>query len=149
MKQQASCLHVYNTIVQQNTYLQILMYSCLDKLYLLILGTLYTFRCNPPAVLLRVLNVCYQPFVHKSFFFYAFMLVPFVFYPLPLTCAYSVSCLLTGRGTGYRHAVLPWPTSPFTGKSHKLVIPAQSPDKKVVQYAYRFSSQITSFRGAL
>ncbi|XP_074505807.1 uncharacterized protein LOC141776075 isoform X2 [Sebastes fasciatus] len=36
------------------------------------------------------------------------------------------------RGTGYRHAVLKWPISPFTGRKHKLVIPAKSPDKKFV-----------------
>uniref|UniRef100_A0A672ZD33 SGNH hydrolase-type esterase domain-containing protein n=1 Tax=Sphaeramia orbicularis TaxID=375764 RepID=A0A672ZD33_9TELE len=33
---------------------------------------------------------------------------------------------------GYRHAVQKWPPSPFTGRSHKLVIPAESPDKKFV-----------------
>uniref|UniRef100_A0A3Q0T7R1 Uncharacterized protein n=1 Tax=Amphilophus citrinellus TaxID=61819 RepID=A0A3Q0T7R1_AMPCI len=37
-----------------------------------------------------------------------------------------------GRGTGYRHRVGRWPISPFTGKSHKLVIPPESPDKKFV-----------------
>ncbi|XP_029976984.1 uncharacterized protein LOC115409845 isoform X4 [Salarias fasciatus] len=36
------------------------------------------------------------------------------------------------RGTGYRHPVLSWPTSPFTDKSHKLVVPAHSPDKKFI-----------------
>ncbi|XP_074505821.1 uncharacterized protein LOC141776244 [Sebastes fasciatus] len=36
------------------------------------------------------------------------------------------------RGTGYRHTVLDWPISPFTGRKHKLVIPAKSPDKKFV-----------------
>uniref|UniRef100_A0A3Q3NN20 SGNH hydrolase-type esterase domain-containing protein n=1 Tax=Mastacembelus armatus TaxID=205130 RepID=A0A3Q3NN20_9TELE len=36
------------------------------------------------------------------------------------------------RGTGFRHAVRQWPTSCFTGKAHKLVIPAESPDKKFV-----------------
>ncbi|XP_078146317.1 uncharacterized protein LOC144542829 [Centroberyx gerrardi] len=36
------------------------------------------------------------------------------------------------HGTGYRHAVLKWPISPLTGRSHKLVIPAESPDKKFV-----------------
>ncbi|KAK0134772.1 hypothetical protein N1851_029601 [Merluccius polli] len=36
------------------------------------------------------------------------------------------------RGTGYRHRVQKWPVSPFTGHSHKLVIPMESPDKKFV-----------------
>ncbi|XP_008274490.1 transcriptional regulator Kaiso [Stegastes partitus] len=36
------------------------------------------------------------------------------------------------RGTGYRHAVRKWPTSSVTGQSHKVVIPAESPDKKFV-----------------
>uniref|UniRef100_A0A3P8U0U0 Uncharacterized protein n=1 Tax=Amphiprion percula TaxID=161767 RepID=A0A3P8U0U0_AMPPE len=36
------------------------------------------------------------------------------------------------RGTGYRHAVQKWPTSSLTGRSHKLVIPAESPHKKFV-----------------
>ncbi|XP_056265633.1 uncharacterized protein LOC130190325 [Pseudoliparis swirei] len=36
------------------------------------------------------------------------------------------------RGSGYRHTVLQWGKSPFTGRSHKLVIPAESPDKKFV-----------------
>uniref|UniRef100_UPI0037E74A3D uncharacterized protein n=1 Tax=Semicossyphus pulcher TaxID=241346 RepID=UPI0037E74A3D len=36
------------------------------------------------------------------------------------------------RGTGYRHAVQQWPISSLTGRSHKLVIPAESPDKKFV-----------------
>ncbi|XP_072228148.1 uncharacterized protein [Leuresthes tenuis] len=37
----------------------------------------------------------------------------------------------SAHGTGWRHKVRRWPTSPFSGKSHKLVIPAQHPDKKV------------------
>ncbi|KAM8731660.1 uncharacterized protein AB9X84_025975 [Acanthopagrus schlegelii] len=36
------------------------------------------------------------------------------------------------RGTGYRHWVQRWPTSKLTGRSHKLVIPPESPDKKLV-----------------
>ncbi|XP_062293681.1 uncharacterized protein LOC133997958 [Scomber scombrus] len=40
--------------------------------------------------------------------------------------------MLKGRGTGRRHRVLKWPVSPFTGRSHKLVIPPESPDKKVL-----------------
>ncbi|XP_047199527.1 uncharacterized protein LOC118123388 [Hippoglossus stenolepis] len=36
------------------------------------------------------------------------------------------------RGTGRRHAVLKWPISAVTGRSHKLVLPAESPDKKFV-----------------
>ncbi|XP_070835641.1 uncharacterized protein [Chaetodon trifascialis] len=36
------------------------------------------------------------------------------------------------RGTGYRHRVQRWPISPFTGHSHKLVIPPETPDKKFV-----------------
>ncbi|KAK0134793.1 hypothetical protein N1851_029581 [Merluccius polli] len=38
----------------------------------------------------------------------------------------------SSRGTGYRHRVQKWPVSPFTGHSHKLVIPMESPDKKFV-----------------
>ena len=41
-------------------------------------------------------------------------------------------CLYIARGTGRRHAVLQWPTSSVTGRSHKLVIPAEAPDKKVL-----------------
>ncbi|XP_029375674.1 uncharacterized protein LOC115054550 [Echeneis naucrates] len=36
------------------------------------------------------------------------------------------------RGTGWRHKVFRWPISPFTGRSHKLVIPPESPDKKFI-----------------
>ncbi|XP_051796500.1 uncharacterized protein LOC127531371 isoform X2 [Acanthochromis polyacanthus] len=36
------------------------------------------------------------------------------------------------RGTGYRHKVLKWPTSPFTGRNHKLVIPPELPGKKFI-----------------
>uniref|UniRef100_A0A3B5A5I9 Uncharacterized protein n=1 Tax=Stegastes partitus TaxID=144197 RepID=A0A3B5A5I9_9TELE len=36
------------------------------------------------------------------------------------------------QGTGYRHAVRRWPTSLVTGRSHKLVIPAEVPNKKFV-----------------
>uniref|UniRef100_A0A3Q1AWQ6 Uncharacterized protein n=1 Tax=Amphiprion ocellaris TaxID=80972 RepID=A0A3Q1AWQ6_AMPOC len=35
-------------------------------------------------------------------------------------------------GTGCRHAALKWPTSLLTGRNHKLVIPAESPNKKFV-----------------
>ncbi|KAG7465590.1 hypothetical protein JOB18_040958 [Solea senegalensis] len=35
-------------------------------------------------------------------------------------------------GTGVRLPVNPWPVSPFSGKQHKLVIPADAPDKKFV-----------------
>uniref|UniRef100_A0A3Q3XAP4 SGNH hydrolase-type esterase domain-containing protein n=1 Tax=Mola mola TaxID=94237 RepID=A0A3Q3XAP4_MOLML len=35
-------------------------------------------------------------------------------------------------GTGYRHMANKWPISPFTGRSHKLAIPADAPDKKFV-----------------
>ncbi|XP_076592744.1 uncharacterized protein LOC143324275 [Chaetodon auriga] len=35
-------------------------------------------------------------------------------------------------GTGYRHRVQRWPMSPFTGRSHKLAIPPETPDKKFV-----------------
>uniref|UniRef100_A0A3B5BJR4 SGNH hydrolase-type esterase domain-containing protein n=1 Tax=Stegastes partitus TaxID=144197 RepID=A0A3B5BJR4_9TELE len=45
----------------------------------------------------------------------------------------SVLCVFVpGRGTGYRHAVRRWPTSLVTGRSHKLVIPAEAPEKKFV-----------------
>uniref|UniRef100_A0A8C2WJB2 Uncharacterized protein n=1 Tax=Cyclopterus lumpus TaxID=8103 RepID=A0A8C2WJB2_CYCLU len=53
---------------------------------------------------------------HKCFPFYGFLCMLFPF------------C----RGTGRRHAVLQWEKSPFTGRSHKLVIPDESPDKKFV-----------------
>ncbi|XP_036968948.1 uncharacterized protein LOC119027657 isoform X7 [Acanthopagrus latus] len=36
------------------------------------------------------------------------------------------------RGTGYRHRVKTWPTSKLTGRSHKLVIPPESPGKQFV-----------------
>ncbi|XP_071376104.1 uncharacterized protein [Centroberyx affinis] len=36
------------------------------------------------------------------------------------------------QGTGYRHAVRKWPISSLTGRSHKLVVPVESPDKKFV-----------------
>ncbi|XP_051796504.1 uncharacterized protein LOC110972953 isoform X1 [Acanthochromis polyacanthus] len=36
------------------------------------------------------------------------------------------------RGTGYRHKVKKWPTSPFTGRDHKLVIPPELPGKKFI-----------------
>ncbi|XP_058485984.1 uncharacterized protein LOC131459865 [Solea solea] len=36
------------------------------------------------------------------------------------------------RGTGRRHVARRWPVSSLTGRSHKLVIPAESPDKKFV-----------------
>ncbi|XP_053178284.1 uncharacterized protein LOC128361756 [Scomber japonicus] len=42
------------------------------------------------------------------------------------------STFVARGGTGYRHAVRDWPTSAFTGRSHKLVIPADAPDKKFV-----------------
>ncbi|KAM3602502.1 uncharacterized protein V6R79_005308 [Siganus canaliculatus] len=35
-------------------------------------------------------------------------------------------------GTGRRHKVLEWPTSPITGRVHKLVIPPEVPRKKFV-----------------
>ncbi|XP_027132719.1 uncharacterized protein LOC109139548, partial [Larimichthys crocea] len=40
--------------------------------------------------------------------------------------------LAARRGTGYRHSARTWPTSPFTGRQHKLVVPPESPDKKFV-----------------
>ncbi|TKS86091.1 hypothetical protein D9C73_019251 [Collichthys lucidus] len=40
--------------------------------------------------------------------------------------------LHVSRGTGYRHSARTWPTSPFTGRQHKLVVPPESPDKKFV-----------------
>ncbi|XP_051796254.1 uncharacterized protein LOC127531296 [Acanthochromis polyacanthus] len=40
--------------------------------------------------------------------------------------------LIARRGTGYRHKVLKWPTSPFTGRNHKLVIPPERPGKKFI-----------------
>ncbi|XP_060772748.1 histone-lysine N-methyltransferase PRDM9-like [Neoarius graeffei] len=36
------------------------------------------------------------------------------------------------RGTGFRHRVWRWPISKLTGRSHKLVIPPESPDKKFI-----------------
>uniref|UniRef100_A0A3P8TMZ4 Uncharacterized protein n=1 Tax=Amphiprion percula TaxID=161767 RepID=A0A3P8TMZ4_AMPPE len=38
----------------------------------------------------------------------------------------------SSSGTGCRHAALKWPTSLLTGRNHKLVIPAESPNKKFV-----------------
>uniref|UniRef100_A0A3Q3AD00 SGNH hydrolase-type esterase domain-containing protein n=1 Tax=Kryptolebias marmoratus TaxID=37003 RepID=A0A3Q3AD00_KRYMA len=39
----------------------------------------------------------------------------------------------TGRsGTGFRHRARRWPKSPHTGKTFKLTIPVESPDKKFV-----------------
>ncbi|KAG7514374.1 hypothetical protein JOB18_031839 [Solea senegalensis] len=38
------------------------------------------------------------------------------------------------RGTGRRHRVSTWPVSPLTGRSHKMIIPAESPDKKFVLF---------------
>uniref|UniRef100_A0A8C4H6D1 Uncharacterized protein n=1 Tax=Dicentrarchus labrax TaxID=13489 RepID=A0A8C4H6D1_DICLA len=40
-------------------------------------------------------------------------------------------CFIIGRGTGTRHRVKKWPVS-VTARQHKLVIPAESPDKKFV-----------------
>ncbi|MEQ2166944.1 hypothetical protein GOODEAATRI_033691, partial [Goodea atripinnis] len=40
-------------------------------------------------------------------------------------------CLSIGRGTGRRHRILKWPFSPVTFRSHKLVLPAEVPEKKV------------------
>ncbi|XP_059211128.1 uncharacterized protein LOC131989811 [Centropristis striata] len=37
-----------------------------------------------------------------------------------------------GRGTGRRHRMLLWEKSTFTGRFRKLVVPAESPDKKFV-----------------
>ncbi|XP_053179094.1 uncharacterized protein LOC128362380 [Scomber japonicus] len=39
---------------------------------------------------------------------------------------------LARRGTGWRHKVRKWPTSELTGRQHKLVLPADAPDKKLV-----------------
>ncbi|XP_044191517.1 uncharacterized protein LOC122969675 [Thunnus albacares] len=36
------------------------------------------------------------------------------------------------EGTGFRHKVKKWPISALTGRSHKLVIPPEDPDKKFV-----------------
>ncbi|XP_051797473.1 uncharacterized protein LOC127531684 [Acanthochromis polyacanthus] len=44
----------------------------------------------------------------------------------------AVQTLLARRGTGYRHKVKKWPTSPFTGRDHKLVIPPKLPGKKFI-----------------
>ncbi|KAI4830847.1 hypothetical protein KUCAC02_002452, partial [Chaenocephalus aceratus] len=38
----------------------------------------------------------------------------------------------TAGGTGGRHRVQKWPISSLTGRQHKLVVPAESPDKKFV-----------------
>ncbi|XP_035990195.1 uncharacterized protein LOC118562010 isoform X2 [Fundulus heteroclitus] len=38
--------------------------------------------------------------------------------------------LRSGRGTGHRHRVKQWPRSDVTGLSHKLVLPAEAPEKK-------------------
>ncbi|XP_028251783.1 uncharacterized protein LOC114427766 [Parambassis ranga] len=39
---------------------------------------------------------------------------------------------LSRRGTGYRHRVNAWAVSSLTGRQHKLVVPAVSPDKKFI-----------------
>ncbi|KAE8277231.1 hypothetical protein D5F01_LYC24917 [Larimichthys crocea] len=44
----------------------------------------------------------------------------------------ACATLAARRGTGYRHSARTWPTSPFTGRQHKLVVPPESPDKKFV-----------------
>ncbi|XP_072556197.1 uncharacterized protein, partial [Paramormyrops kingsleyae] len=41
------------------------------------------------------------------------------------------SYLSSRRGTGFRHRVRRWPLSRVTGRSHKLVIPAEDPEKKL------------------
>ena len=45
---------------------------------------------------------------------------------------FNVLSFYLGRGTGRRHRVSTWPVSPLTGRSHKMIIPAESPDKKVL-----------------
>uniref|UniRef100_A0A0F8BDL5 Uncharacterized protein n=1 Tax=Larimichthys crocea TaxID=215358 RepID=A0A0F8BDL5_LARCR len=44
----------------------------------------------------------------------------------------ACATLAARRGTGYRHSARTWPTFPFTGRQHKLVMPPESPDKKFV-----------------
>ncbi|KAI4800000.1 hypothetical protein KUCAC02_016538 [Chaenocephalus aceratus] len=39
---------------------------------------------------------------------------------------------VTAGGTGDRHKVQKWPISSLTGRQHKLVVPAESPDKECV-----------------
>ncbi|MEQ2301658.1 hypothetical protein AMECASPLE_038349 [Ameca splendens] len=41
-----------------------------------------------------------------------------------------LTSLVSRRGTGRRHRVLKWPVSPVTFRSHKLVLPAEVPEKK-------------------
>ncbi|KAK0131252.1 hypothetical protein N1851_034040 [Merluccius polli] len=54
--------------------------------------------------------------------------------PVPQFCSLDDVCanFCARRGTGYRHKVQTWPVSPFTGCSHKLVIPPESAEKKFV-----------------
>ncbi|KAK0131721.1 hypothetical protein N1851_033498 [Merluccius polli] len=70
-------------------------------------------------------------------------------FPPCLNCEVSYQDLLRQEyhrgGTGYRHKVNKWPVSPFTGRSHKLVIPAESPDKKVfvVDFPPRLNCEVS------
>ncbi|MEQ2297816.1 hypothetical protein AMECASPLE_038572, partial [Ameca splendens] len=41
-----------------------------------------------------------------------------------------LTSLVSRRGTGHRHRVLKWPVSPVTFRSHKLVLPAEVPEKR-------------------
>ncbi|MEQ2250351.1 hypothetical protein ILYODFUR_039125, partial [Ilyodon furcidens] len=41
-----------------------------------------------------------------------------------------LTSLVSRRGTGRRHRILKWPFSPVTFRSHKLVLPAEVPEKR-------------------
>ncbi|MED6253228.1 hypothetical protein ATANTOWER_024775, partial [Ataeniobius toweri] len=41
-----------------------------------------------------------------------------------------LTSLVSRRGTGHRHRVLKWPVSRVTFRSHKLVLPAEVPEKR-------------------
>ncbi|KAG7453321.1 hypothetical protein JOB18_005006, partial [Solea senegalensis] len=53
---------------------------------------------------------------------------------VPTTCFPPPTRGPSRRGTGLRHRVSTWPVSPLTGRSHKMIIPAESPDKKFVLF---------------
>ncbi|XP_058501413.1 uncharacterized protein LOC131469959 [Solea solea] len=53
---------------------------------------------------------------------------------VPTTCFPPPTRGPSRRGTGRRHRVSTWPVSPLTGRSHKMIIPAESPDKKFVLF---------------
>ena len=96
----------------------------------------WRWNCNPPAAPLLHVSSHLLSSYSKWLVAWVSSILHFLkncYFVKVKSVLFSIACVsYTGRGTGYRHAVLGWPTSPFTGRSHKLVIPAQSPDKKVI-----------------